>query len=64
LTPLKAICTRHGTAPTGATIELIHPGSFDVLKKIVASSVPKKFEELNIRALEAGHQYYRDHQPD
>jgi len=48
----------------GATIELINPGSFEVLKKIVSASVPKKFEELNIKALEAGHQYYRDHGPD
>ena len=48
----------------GATIELINPGSFEVLKKIVSASVPKKFEELNIKALEAGHQYYRDHGQD
>jgi 2-oxoglutarate ferredoxin oxidoreductase subunit gamma len=47
----------------GAVIELINPGSFDVLKQIVASSVPKKFEELNIRALEAGYEYYRVHKP-
>ena len=47
----------------GAVIELINPGSFDVLKKIVASSVPKKFEELNIKALEAGYEYYRTHKP-
>ena len=47
----------------GAVIELINPGSFDVLKKIVASSVPKKFEELNIKALEAGHEYYQANKP-
>ena len=47
----------------GATIELMHPGSFDVLKKIVSSSVPKKFEELNIKALEAGHAYYEANKP-
>jgi Pyruvate/2-oxoacid:ferredoxin oxidoreductase gamma subunit len=47
----------------GATIELINPGSFDVLKKIVSSSVPKKFEALNIQALDAGYEYYRTHKP-
>jgi len=47
----------------GAVIELINPGSFDVLKRIVASSVPKKFEELNIKALDAGYEYYRTHKP-
>jgi 2-oxoglutarate ferredoxin oxidoreductase subunit gamma len=47
----------------GATIEAINPGSFEVLKKIVSASVPKKFEDLNIRALEAGHEYYQNHQP-
>jgi Pyruvate/2-oxoacid:ferredoxin oxidoreductase gamma subunit len=47
----------------GATIEVINPGSFEVLKKIVSASVPKKFEELNIKALEAGHEYYQNHKP-
>jgi 2-oxoglutarate ferredoxin oxidoreductase subunit gamma len=47
----------------GATIELMHPGSFEVLKKVVSQSVPKKFEELNIKALEAGHEYYQTHKP-
>ncbi|MCL2669632.1 MAG: 2-oxoacid:acceptor oxidoreductase family protein [Syntrophaceae bacterium] len=47
----------------GATIELINPGSLDVLKKIVSESVPKKFEELNIKALEAGHAYYEANKP-
>ena len=47
----------------GAVIELINPGSFDVLKKIVSGSVPKKYEELNIRALEAGHAYYLANKP-
>jgi Pyruvate/2-oxoacid:ferredoxin oxidoreductase gamma subunit len=41
----------------------VNPGSLDVLKKIVASSVPKKYEELNIKALEAGYEYYRTHKP-
>jgi len=47
----------------GATIELINPGSFDVLKKIVSASVPKKYEELNIKALEAGYAYYQANKP-
>ena len=47
----------------GAVIELINPGSFEVLKQIVSKSVPKKYEELNIKALEAGHEYYRNHKP-
>jgi len=48
----------------GAVIDLINPGSLDVLKKIVASSVSKKYEELNIKALEAGYEYYRTHKPE
>lgn len=47
----------------GAVIELINPGSLDVLKKVAGSSVPKKFEELNIKALESGYEYYRTHKP-
>jgi Pyruvate/2-oxoacid:ferredoxin oxidoreductase gamma subunit len=47
----------------GATIELINPGSFEVLKKIVSSSVPKKFEALNIQALEAGYAHYQANKP-
>jgi 2-oxoglutarate ferredoxin oxidoreductase subunit gamma len=47
----------------GATIELINPGSFEILKKIVAGSVPKKVVELNMQALEAGHDYFKNHQP-
>jgi 2-oxoglutarate ferredoxin oxidoreductase subunit gamma len=47
----------------GAVIELINPGSLEVLKKIVAASVPKKFEELNIKALEAGHAHWQAHKP-
>ncbi len=47
----------------GAAIELINPGSLDVLKQIVAASVPKKYEELNIKALEAGHAHWQAHKP-
>jgi Pyruvate/2-oxoacid:ferredoxin oxidoreductase gamma subunit len=47
----------------GAVIDLINPGSFDVLKKIVAASVPQKVVELNIKALEAGYEYYRTNKP-
>jgi len=48
----------------GATIELVNPGSLEVLKKVVSDSVPKKFQALNIQALEAGYEYYRTHEPE
>jgi 2-oxoglutarate ferredoxin oxidoreductase subunit gamma len=47
----------------GAVIELINPGSFDVLTQVVRTSVPKKSEALNIKALEAGHEFYGTHTP-
>ena len=47
----------------GAVIELINPGSFEVLKQVVRKSVPKKSEEVNIKALDAGHAFYAAHKP-
>ena len=47
----------------GAVIDLITPGSFDVLKQVVRKSVPAKSEALNMRALDEGYQYYQMHKP-
>ena len=45
----------------GAIIELIVPGSFPVLQQVVRKSVPAKSEAVNMKALEAGYEYYRTH---
>jgi 2-oxoglutarate ferredoxin oxidoreductase subunit gamma len=45
----------------GAVIELIIPGSFPVLQQVVRKSVPAKSEAVNMKALEAGYEYYRTH---
>jgi 2-oxoglutarate ferredoxin oxidoreductase subunit gamma len=45
----------------GAVIELITPGSFPVLQQVVRKSVPAKSEAVNMKALEAGYEYYRTH---
>ena len=45
----------------GAVIELITPGSFLVLQQVVRKSVPAKSEAVNMKALEAGYEYYRTH---
>jgi 2-oxoglutarate ferredoxin oxidoreductase subunit gamma len=47
----------------GAVIDLITPGSVDVLKQVVRESIPKKSEALNIQALEAGYEFYKKHKP-
>jgi 2-oxoglutarate ferredoxin oxidoreductase subunit gamma len=47
----------------GAVIELITPGGFDVLKEVVRKSIPKKSEELNMQALDAGYRFYQTHKP-
>jgi 2-oxoglutarate ferredoxin oxidoreductase subunit gamma len=43
----------------GAIIEFITPGSFAVLREVVRRSVPAKSEALNMKALEAGYEFYR-----
>ena len=45
----------------GAVIELIAPGSFPVLRQVVRKSVPAKTEAVNMKALEAGHEFFRTH---
>jgi len=45
----------------GAIIELVVPGSFPVLQQVVRKSVPAKSEAVNMKALEAGYEYYRTH---
>lgn len=45
----------------GAVIELIAPGSFPVLQQVVWKSVPAKSEAVNMKALEAGYEFYRTH---
>jgi 2-oxoglutarate ferredoxin oxidoreductase subunit gamma len=47
----------------GAVIELINPGSFPVLKEVVGTSVPAKSREVNMKALDAGYEFYRTHAP-
>ena len=47
----------------GAMIELVAPASFAVLKEVVRKSVPPKSEALNMKALEAGYEFYRTHSP-
>lgn len=47
----------------GAVIELITPGSFEVLKQVVRKSVPPKSEALNIKALDLGYEFYQTHKP-
>ena len=47
----------------GAIIELVAPGSFAVLKEVVRESVPAKSEAVNIKALDAGYEFYRTHNP-
>jgi len=47
----------------GAVIEMVAPGSFDVLQQVVRKSVPPKSEALNVKALEAGHEFARTHSP-
>ena len=47
----------------GAVIELMVPDSFEVLKGVVRKSVPPKSEALNMKALEAGHDYYMANKP-
>ncbi len=45
----------------GAVIEMVAPGSFDVLQQVVRKSVPPKSEALNVKALEAGYEFARKH---
>ena len=45
----------------GAAIEMVIPGSFPVLQQVVKRSVPAKSQELNMKALEAGHEFARTH---
>jgi 2-oxoglutarate ferredoxin oxidoreductase subunit gamma len=45
----------------GAAIEMVVPGSFAVLQQVVKKSVPAKSQELNMKALEAGHEFARTH---
>jgi Pyruvate/2-oxoacid:ferredoxin oxidoreductase gamma subunit len=47
----------------GAVIDLIIPGGFDILKQVVRKSIPPKSEALNMKALDAGYQFYQTHQP-
>ena len=47
----------------GTLIEFVAPASFAVLKEVVRKSVPPKSEALNMKALEAGHEFYRTHSP-
>jgi 2-oxoglutarate ferredoxin oxidoreductase subunit gamma len=47
----------------GAVIELILPGSFAILQQVVRKSIPPKSEALNMKALEAGHEFYLAHKP-
>lgn len=47
----------------GAIIELVIPGSFAVLQQVVRKSVPPKSETLNVKALEAGYEFARTHNP-
>ncbi|MBU2053955.1 MAG: 2-oxoacid:acceptor oxidoreductase family protein [Proteobacteria bacterium] len=47
----------------GAVIELMVPDSFDILKEVVRKSIPQKSEALNMKALEAGHDYYLANKP-
>jgi 2-oxoglutarate ferredoxin oxidoreductase subunit gamma len=47
----------------GAVSELMVPGSFDVLKEVVRKSIPQKSEALNMKALDAGHDYYLANKP-
>jgi 2-oxoglutarate ferredoxin oxidoreductase subunit gamma len=47
----------------GAVSELMVPDSFDVLKQVVRKSIPQKSEAINMKALEAGHDYYLAHKP-
>jgi Pyruvate/2-oxoacid:ferredoxin oxidoreductase gamma subunit len=43
----------------GAAIEKVLPGSFSALQQVVRKSVPPKSQDLNMRALEAGHEFAR-----
>jgi Pyruvate/2-oxoacid:ferredoxin oxidoreductase gamma subunit len=47
----------------GTMIELVAPASFAVLKEVVRKSVPPKSEALNMKALEAGYEFYRTQSP-
>jgi len=47
----------------GAVIELIVPGSLAILKQAVRKSVPAKSEAVNLKALEAGYEFYQQHTP-
>jgi 2-oxoglutarate ferredoxin oxidoreductase subunit gamma len=47
----------------GAAIEMVLPGSFAALQRVVGKSVPPKSLDLNLRALEAGHAFARTHSP-
>jgi 2-oxoglutarate ferredoxin oxidoreductase subunit gamma len=47
----------------GSMIELVAPASFNVLKEVVRKSVPPKSEALNMKALEAGYEFYRTQSP-
>ncbi|MDI6725923.1 MAG: 2-oxoacid:acceptor oxidoreductase family protein [Smithellaceae bacterium] len=47
----------------GAVIDLIVPGSLAVLQQVVRRSVPEKHEVINMKALEAGYEFYRTHNP-
>jgi len=43
----------------GAAIEQVLPGSFAALQQVVKRSVPPKSQDLNMKALEAGHEFAR-----
>ena len=43
----------------GAAIEKVLPGSFAALQQVVKRSVPPKSLDLNMKALEAGHEFAR-----
>jgi Pyruvate/2-oxoacid:ferredoxin oxidoreductase gamma subunit len=47
----------------GAVIDLITPGGFDVLKQVVRKSIPRKSEAINMKALDAGYEFYQTHKP-
>ena len=47
----------------GAVIDMVAPGSFEVLQEVVRKSVPPKSEALNVKALQAGREFARTHSP-
>jgi 2-oxoglutarate ferredoxin oxidoreductase subunit gamma len=46
-----------------AVIELIIPRNYTFLEHVVRKSIPQKSEALNMKTLEAGHEFYRTHKP-